>query len=89
MGTPQRRDGADCPSWALLGEAAAESGSRSIAELQQGDSGNLSDRLVSGAGLTLDLTRQRVNAEVLRLFAQLADELSCASGSRRCTAMSP
>jgi hypothetical protein len=75
MGTAPR-DATDCPAWALLKESAAQAGAASIAQMQLGDVRFPGNRLVSGAGLTLDITRQRVNSEILQRFGQLADELS-------------
>ncbi len=70
------RDATECPAWALLQQSAAKVGASSIAQLRQGDPGYPADRLVSGAGLTLDFARQRVNGQILLQFGQLADELS-------------
>jgi glucose-6-phosphate isomerase len=60
----------------LLKESATQAGAASVTQLQLGDAEFPGNRQVSGAGLTLDISRQRVNAQILQRFGHLADELS-------------
>ncbi len=68
------RDGSSTTAWHDLNRLAAFP-QRSIAELFAADTERGSRLTVAGAGLTLDYSRQRVSAEVLRALVKLADEV--------------
>jgi glucose-6-phosphate isomerase len=67
-------DAADTQAWARLQQIGAGPQSP-IAELFDAEPDRGQRFLASGAGLTLDFSRQRISAAVLQLLLQMADEL--------------
>ncbi len=67
--------GSDCPAWARLTAAAPAAQTRATRELFAADSARFAHCSVQAAGLLFDFSRQRVGAELLPLFAELADQL--------------
>jgi glucose-6-phosphate isomerase len=67
-------DATATPAWQRLREIAAET-QPGIAQLFKDEPARAADFKVSGAGLVLDFSRQRVSAATLRLLAQLAEEV--------------
>ena len=69
-------DATTCEAWKQLTALSLDLRAKHLSDLIAGDPARRAWSTVTGAGVTLDLGRQRVNAEVLAQFAQLADELS-------------
>ncbi|MDE2250246.1 MAG: glucose-6-phosphate isomerase [Gammaproteobacteria bacterium] len=67
--------GADCPAWKQLAGAAPAARTRTTRELFAADDERFAHCSVEAAGLLFDYSRQRVSAELLPVFAQLADQL--------------
>jgi glucose-6-phosphate isomerase len=67
-------DASTSPAWQRL--TALSAGSQpSIAELFATEPARSRDFMASGAGLTLDYSRQRISAATLRLLLQIADDI--------------
>ncbi len=66
---------AQCPAWSSLVAAAESLRTATIQSLFDTDPRRLARFSVDGAGLRCDFSRQRADANVLQLFACLADEL--------------
>ena len=71
--TPASAD--QCPAWASLAEAAESLRTGTIQSLFDTDPQRVARFSVDGAGLRCDFSRQRADANVLHLFASLADQL--------------
>ncbi|MEO8313289.1 MAG: glucose-6-phosphate isomerase [Pseudomonadota bacterium] len=68
-------DGAACKVWTRLMALSQGLRAKHLSELVAGNPARSMWSMVTGAGITLDLSRQRINAEVIGQFAKLADEL--------------
>ena len=65
----------DCPAWAKLAAAAPAARARATRELFAVDPQRFARCSVRAVGLLFDFSRQRVDAPVLSIFAELADQL--------------
>jgi len=70
------RTGTDCPVWPELQALAQGFAAGSTRDLFAQDERRFEHCSVEAAGLTLDYSRQRVDARVVNAFAALADQLS-------------
>ena len=68
-------DASTSPAWAALATESRRLTQCAVADLFAADPQRVERLTVEGAGLVLDLTRQRVDARVLDLLSQLADDL--------------
>ncbi len=66
---------ADCPAWAKLTAAAPAAQARATRDLFAADLQRFAHCSVQAAGLLFDFSRQRVDADLLSTFAELADQL--------------
>jgi glucose-6-phosphate isomerase len=66
---------ADCPAWAALAAAAVPLRAASLQSLFDADAARSARCTADALGLRYDFSRQRVDATVLRLFADLAGQL--------------
>ena len=73
MTTPS--DASSCAAWPLLLAAGTRLQHSSVASLFELDPARAQQLQASACGLTLDYSRQRVDAEVMQQLGQLADEL--------------
>ena len=65
----------ECPAWAALEKAAVPLRQAGLQSLFDADLDRSANCVADGAGLHYDYSRQRVDAGVLRLFDELADQL--------------
>ncbi|MEN9704836.1 MAG: glucose-6-phosphate isomerase [Pseudomonadota bacterium] len=68
-------DASTSPAWAALATESRRIMQCAVADLFAADPQRVERLTVEGAGLVLDLTRQRVDGRVLDLLSQLADDL--------------
>ena len=68
-------DALESAAWSALTASAARLRDSSLRQLFAQDSGRVRRSIVSGAGITLDFSRQRIDAQVLLELTQLADAI--------------
>jgi len=71
-----RPTGTDCPAWQDLDGLAKVLSTTSTRALFAQDPQRFANSTVEAAGLTLDFSRQRIDARVLETFATLAEQLA-------------